>query len=260
MAESTVLRGDRGYVRILTLNRPHVRNAIDIATMQLLHTEIAGAVNDSAVRVIVINGKGGIAFSAGGDMAEMITFSSLSADTLMETWQKAFECIARSPKPVIAAVEGFAYGGGTELAMACHIRVASEDASFGQTEISLDHLPGGGGTQRLPRLVPLGFAYEHLMLGDPIPAREAWRVGLVNHVWPKAEFFARTLALAERIAQRSPTAIRFTLEAIREGLNGSLDVGLRLERAMAGLVLESDEARKGLEEFLAKKRGTKVNK
>ena len=254
MVEPTVLRTDHGFVRLLTLNRPHVRNAIDVATMRLLHEEVARAAVDHAVRVIVINGKGGVAFSAGGDMAEMISFSPLSADTLTDTWQKAFECIARSPKPVIAAVEGFAYGGGTELAMACHIRVASEDASFAQTEIALDHLPGGGGTQRLPRLVPLGFAYEHLMLGDPILAQEAWRVGLVNHVWPKVGFLDRTLALAERIAQRSPTAIRFTLEAIREGLNGSLDVGLRLERAMAGLVLESDEARKGLENFLAKKR------
>ena len=138
--------------------------------------------------------------------------------------------------------------------MACHIRVASEAASFAQTEIVLNHLPGGGGTQRLPRLVPLGFAYEHLLLGDPIPAQEAWRIGLVNHVWPRAEFASRTLALAERIAERAPTAVRFTLEAIGEGLKGTLDAGLRLERAMAGLALESDEARKGLEEFLAKKR------
>ncbi len=254
MADATVLRRDRGRVRILTLNRPHVRNAIDIATMRLLHEELISAAEDPAIRVIVIDAEGGIAFSAGGDIAEMATFTPLSADALMETWQKAFECIARSPKPVIAAVDGVAFGGGTELAMACHIRVASEAASFAQTEIALDHLPGGGGTQRLPRLVPLGFAYEHLLLGEPISAQEAWRIGLVNHVWPRAEFFERTLALAGRIAERSPTAVRFTLEAIREGLNGTLDVGLRLERAMAGLVLELDEARKGLEEFLAKKR------
>jgi enoyl-CoA hydratase len=260
MTEPTVLRTDHGPVRFLTLNRPRVRNAIDIATMRLMHEEVARASDNDSVRAIVINGKGGVAFSAGGDMAEMIGFSPLSADTLMHVWQKALECIARSPKPVIAAVEGFAYGGGTELALACHFRVASDDARFGQTEIALDHLPGGGGTQRLPRLVPLGFAYEHLMLGDPISAQEAWRVGLVNHVWPKSEFLDRTLALAQRIAQRSPTAIRFTLEAIREGLNGSLDVGLRLERAMAGLVLESAEARKGLEEFLEKKRGAKAEK
>jgi enoyl-CoA hydratase len=254
MADPTVLRSDRGRVRFLTLNRPHVRNAIDTATMRLLHDELRRAVEDAVIRVIVIDAKGGVAFSAGGDIAEMKTFTPLSADTLMETWQKAIECIARSPKPVIAAVDGFAYGGGMELAMACHIRVASEAASFAQTEIALDHLPGGGGTQRLPRLVPLGFAYEHLLLGDPIPAQEAWRIGLVNHVWPRAEFAERTLALADRIADRAPTAVRFTLEAIREGLNGTLDTGLRLERAMAGLVLESDEARKGLEEFLTKKR------
>jgi len=254
MVEPTVLRNDRGRVRFLTLNRPQVRNAIDTATMRLLHDEISDAGEDSAIRVIVIDAKGGIAFSAGGDIAEMSRFTPLSADTLMEIWQKAFECIAHSPKPVIAAVEGIAFGGGMELAMACHIRVASEAATFAQTEIVLDHLPGGGGTQRLPRLVPLGFAYEHLLLGEPIPAQEAWRIGLVNHVWPRDQFVERVLAFAEQFAERAPTAIRFTLEAIREGLNGTLDAGLRLERAMAGLVLESDEARKGLEEFLAKKR------
>jgi enoyl-CoA hydratase len=172
----------------------------------------------------------------------------------MGHWQDTLERIERSPKPVIAAINGYAYGGGTELAMACHLRVASEDAKLGQPEIALDHIPGGGGTQRLPRLVPIGIAYEYLLTGEPIPAVDAHRIGLVNHVWAKAELMPNTLALASRIAQRGPVAVRYTLEAVREGLNAPLSVGLRLERALAGLVLESDEARAGLEAFLSKRR------
>lgn len=254
MTEPTVLASTQGRVRVLTLNRPHVRNAIDTPTIRLLGAEIRAAAGDDTVRVVVLTGAGDVAFSAGGDIAEMTTFSPLSADTLMAAWQDTLTAIERSPRPVIAAINGYAYGGGTELAMACHLRVAADHAKLGQPEIALDHLPGGGGTQRLPRLIPKGIAYEYLLTGDAIPAAEAHRLGLVNHVWPRAEFMRRTLDLAGRIADRAPVAVRFTLEAIREGLNAPLDVGLRLERAFAGLVLESPEARAGLEEFLAKKR------
>lgn len=254
MSEPTILRHDEGRVAVLTINRPRVRNAMDIAAMRLLGEECARAGTDAAIRVIVITGAGDVAFSAGGDMAEMITFTPLASDTVMDVWQTTLERIERSPKPVIAAINGYAYGGGTELAMACHIRVAADTAKLGQPEIALDHLPGSGGTQRLPRLIPLGIAYEYLLTGDAIPAQDAHRLGLVNHVWPKAELMERALALAERIAERGPVAVRFTLEAVREGLKGPLDAGLRLERALSGLVLESDEARKGLEQFLAKKR------
>src|SRR5713101_1984765 len=253
MGEQTVIRRTEARVAVLTINRPEVRNAIDTATIRLLGEHIDGIASDAQVRVVVITGAGDLAFSAGGDIAEMTSFSPLSADTIMIGWQATLERIERSQKPVIAAVNGIAYGGGTELAMACHIRLASDDAKFGQPEISLDHLPGAGGTQRLPRLVPVGIAYEYLLTGDPIPAPEAHRLGLVNHVWPKAEFMARTLTFAARIAERAPVAVRYTLEAIREGLKGPLDVGLRLERAMSGLVLESPEARQGLEQFLGKK-------
>lgn len=254
MSEATLLQEVRGRVALVTINRPAVRNALDTATMWTLGDMIDALARDKSVGVVVITGAGEVAFSAGGDMAEMITFSPLKADVLMECWQSTLERIERSPKPVIAAINGNAYGGGTELAMACHLRVATDDANLGQTEIALDHLPGGGGTQRLPRLIPLGIAYEYLLTGDPIPAAEAHRIGLVNHVWTKAEFMDKTLALAGRIAERSPVAVGYTLEAIREGLNGPLSVGLRLERALASLVLESAEARGGLEQFLARRR------
>lgn len=254
MTEANILRDDHGRVAVLTINRPHVRNALDTVTMRKLGEMMETIEHDGTVRVVVITGAGDIAFSAGGDIAEMSTFSALKADILMESWQYTLERIERSSKPVIAAINGYAYGGGAELAMACHLRVACDDAKLGQPEIALDHIPGAGGTQRLPRLVPLGIAYEYLLTGEAIPVAEAYRIGLVNHVWPKAEFMSKTVTFASRIAERAPVAIQYTLQAIREGLNGPLSVGLRLERALAGLVLESAEAQAGLNAFLSKRR------
>lgn len=254
MSDPKLLRLDDGHVTTLTINRPHVRNAIDTETMRLIEDAVRTLGRDDTVHVIVLTGAGDIAFSAGGDMKEMQEFSALSSDRLMEVWQTGLEVIERSPKPLICAINGYAYGGGTELAMACHIRVAVETAKLGQTEIALDHLPGGGGTQRLPRLVPLGFAYEHLLTGEPIEAMDAHRVGLVNHVWSREEFMDRTLALAGRIAARAPVAVRYTLDAVREGLNAPLSVGMRLERALASIVIGSDDAQKGLDDFFTKGR------
>ncbi len=254
---STVRRQDQGRVAILAIDRPAVRNAIDIATMSELGAAMKDVIADPALRVAVITGTGDIAFSSGGDIEEMTTHAGLQADQTMIVWEETLHIIETSPKPVIAAINGFALGGGTELAMACHLRTASETAKLGQPEIALDHLPGAGGTQRLPRLIALGLAYEYLLTGDPIPAAEALRIGLVNHVWPAAEFMSRTVALAERIAERSPIAIRLTLEAIRLGLQGSLDSGLRLERALASMVLESGEAKEGLRVFLARRKKKK---
>jgi enoyl-CoA hydratase len=253
---STIRIDRHGPVVVLTIDRPQVRNAIDLPTMRELGERVASASADRSVRVIVLTGSGDRAFSAGGDIAEMTAHAGLASDQAMNAWYETLRRIEESPKPVIAAINGFALGGGTEVAMACHIRTASASASLGQPEIALDHLPGAGGTQRLPRLVALGLAYEYLLTGDRIPAEVALRMGLVNHVWPADELLPRTLALAARIAERSPIAIQLTLEAIRLGLQGSLDTGLRLERALSGLVLESDEARRGLEDFLNKRRSS----
>lgn len=251
---STIQIARHGPVIVLTINRPQVRNAIDLPTMRELGERVAAATADATIRVLVLTGSGDRAFSAGGDIEEMTSHAGLSSDQAMNTWYETLRRIEECTKPVIAAINGFALGGGTEVAMACHIRTASETATLGQPEIALDHLPGAGGTQRLPRLIALGLAYEYLLTGDRIPAQAALRMGLVNHVWPAEELLPRTLALAARIAERSPIALQLTLEAIRLGLQGSLDAGLRLERALAGLVLESDEARRGLEDFLKKRR------
>lgn len=256
MGQPTVLQGEQGRVAIVTLNRPAVLNALDIQTITLLGQIVAAIRGNPKMHAIVLTGAGDRAFSAGGDIAEMATRSGLVTDRIIAAWQDTLETIARSPKPVIAAINGYAYGGGTELAMACHIRVASEDAALGQPEILLDHIPGAGGTQRLPRLVPLGLAYEYLLTGDAIPAAEAHRIGLVNHVWPTAELMQRSIRLAERIAERSPVAVSMTMDAVRDGSAGPLDSGLRLERALASLVLESEEAAAGMRNFLAKRKAT----
>jgi enoyl-CoA hydratase len=248
MGSDLIRREDKGPVAILWLDRPRKRNAMTTAMMWLLGDLVRAAGRDRGVRAIVIAGRGPH-FCAGGDMAEMRRMSGLGTDDVMDAWQANLELIERSTKPVIAAVHGAAFGGGTEIAIACHIRVAADDARFAQTEIALDHMPGGGGTQRLPRLIPLGAAYEHLLLGAPITAADAYRLGLVNHVWPRAELMARTLDLAGRIAGRAPTAVRYTMEAVRGGLMAPLEVGMRLERAMAALVGESKEARAGLDDF-----------
>ena len=250
-----IARRDEGAIAVLTINRPEVRNAIDSAGIRLVGDLVRDIARDPSIRVVVITGSGDKAFSAGGDMAEMAeNITALTTYELIDPWMESLLAIERSPKPVIAAVNGYAYGGGTELAMACHIRVASENAKFGQTEIALDHLPGGGGTQRLPRLIPLGAAYEYLLTGEAITAAEAHRLGLVNHVWPAEQLWERTMDLAGRIAARAPIAVRLSLEAIRDGLKGPLEVGLRLERALAGIASESEPAQQGLADFLNKKR------
>jgi enoyl-CoA hydratase len=254
---SNILRKVDGRVVVLAFNRPEVRNAINLATMRELGESVKDFIADPALRVAVLTGTGESAFSSGGDLDEMTTYAGLQADQKMDVWDDTLRLIETAPKPIIAAINGFALGGGTEVAMACHFRVAGDTAKLGQPEIALDHLPGGGGTQRLPRLIPLGIAYEYLLTGDPIPVAEAHRIGLVNYVWPAAELMPRAIALAERIADRSPIAIRLTLDAIRLGLQGSLDSGLRLERALASMVLESEEAQSGLKNFLSKRKKKK---
>ena len=257
MSDSKLLCTVDDGIATLRINRPEVHNAVDLETMRRIEETMRSMRHDDGVRVIVLTGVGDAAFSSGGDMKEMQSFSAMTGDRLMEAWQAGLDAIEISPKPVICAINGLAYGGGTEIAMACHIRVAVEGASLGQTEIALGHLPGAGGTQRLPRLVPLGFAYEHLLTGETIDAADAHRVGLVNHVWTRETFTERTMDLARRIAARSPDAVRYTLDAVREGLKSPLSVGLRLERALASMVIEGADARRGFDDFFAKRRNAR---
>jgi len=253
-SKQTILSDREGPVALITINRPQARNAMDVATVRRLGEAVAAAQADEAVRAAVITGAGDVAFSAGGDMKEMRNSSALGSDRDTLAWEETLGRIERSSIPVIAAVNGYAFGGGTELAMACHIRICSDAAQFGQTEIRHDHLPGAGGTQRLPRLIPLSAAYELLLTGDALSAADALRLGLVSRVTRREALLPEAVALARRIAERSRTVVRYTLESIREGLAGPLAQGLRLERALAALVMESAEAQQGLEQFARRSR------
>jgi enoyl-CoA hydratase len=245
----TILSARDGPVGLVTINRPEARNAMDVATVRRLGEAVAAAEADETIRAIVVTGAGDIAFSAGGDMKEMRGTSALGSDRDTRPWQETLGRIERAGIPVIAAVNGYAFGGGTELAMACHIRLCSDNAQFGQTEIRHDHLPGAGGTQRLPRLIPLSAAYELLLTGDALSAADALRLGLVSRVTTRENLLPEAIGLARRIAARSRVVVQYTLEAIREGLAGPLEQGLRLERALAALVMESAEAQQGLKTF-----------
>jgi enoyl-CoA hydratase len=251
---ASILTAQRGPIALVTINRPAVLNAIDTATMRELGRAVRAAIDDAGVRVLILTGSEDRAFSAGGDVREMARWTSLEAEAGLAVWEETQELIERSPKPVIAAVNGIAFGGGTELALACHIRLASEDAAFGQPEIRLAHIPGAGGTQRLPRVIGISRALEHLLTGEPIPAAEALRSGLVSRVYPNAELLPRAFELAERIARQSPPAVAMMLQAVRLGLEAPLTTGLRLERALAGLALLTPESRRGLESFLRGRR------
>jgi enoyl-CoA hydratase len=250
----TILSEVRGSVAVLTINRPEVLNAIDTVTMRELGRAIRAAIGAPEVRVLILTGSGERAFSTGGDVREMAGWTALEADAGLVAWEETHELIERSPKPVIAAVNGIAYGGGTELALACHIRLASDDAAFGQPEIRLAHIPGAGGTQRLPRTIGLARAYEYLLTGDPIPAADAYRLGLVNHVYPKPDLLPRAVELAERIARLSPVAVAMTLQTVRLGWEAPLATALRLERALGSLTLLTPESQQGLEAFLSMRR------
>lgn len=253
MGEATILRDDDGRVAVLTINRPEALNAFDAATIGLLGELVAAAVADERIRVLFVTGAGDRAFSTGGDMKEWRALGGKAVGAILEAWHETLGTVHASPKPVIAAIKGYAYGGGTELAMACHIRMAGESAKLGQTEMAHDHIPGSGGTQRLPRLIPLGLAYEYLLTGDAIPADEAHRLGLVNHVWPDDEVIARAMDLARRIAERSPESVASLMEAVRRGLEGPLEAGLDLERELSIENMRSADALAGLDAFAEKK-------
>jgi enoyl-CoA hydratase len=177
-------------------------------------------------------------------------------DQLMEVWQTGLDAIERSPKPVICAINGYAYGGGAELAMACHIRVAVEGAKLGQTEIALDHLPGGGGTQRMPRLIGLGNAMKLILSGEMIGAEEALRIGLVDEVVAPEALRERTLALASSIAAKSPLTLRVAKEAMRASEQLPIEDGIRYERDLFCLCFSTEDKEEGVAAFLAKRKAS----
>jgi enoyl-CoA hydratase len=249
----TLLVEKRGRVALITINRPQKLNALNIQT----RAEGAAALDElretEEVRVVVITGAGEKAFVAGADIAEFEGRTAITQRDVM-TARSLFTAIDTFPKPVIAMVNGFCLGGGCELALSCDLRVASESAKFGQPEINLGIIPGGGGTQRLTRLVGEGKAMELILTGDMIDAQTAYRLGLVNLVVPAADLEAKTMELANRIAEKSPVALRMAKEAVKTAARANLDEGLRREIDLFALCFSSEDKDEGVRAFLEKRK------
>jgi enoyl-CoA hydratase len=243
----------RGPIAYVTLNRPHVLNALNTPTWADLKAAFEDVRDDPAVRGAILTGAGDKAFIAGADINELATVTSAEAEQSSRFGQQVLDLIENLGKPVVAAVNGFALGGGCETAMACTLRIAAESARFGQPEVKLGLPPGGGGTQRLPRLVGKGRALQLILTGDVIDAREAWRIGLVNDVVPPAELMQRAEAVLERILANAPIAVRYSMEAVNKGLDGGLAEGLALEAALFGVCAATEDKREGTSAFLAKR-------
>jgi enoyl-CoA hydratase len=244
---------DDAAVRTVTVNRPDKLNALNRATLEALDSAFAEAATDPAVRVVVLTGAGPKAFVAGADIAEMNGLSAVQGRDFSLLGQRLMRRIERMPKPVIGKINGFALGGGLELAMACHLRVASETAKVGQPEIHLGLMPGFGGSQRLLRLCGRAAALELCLLGSPITAARAAQLGIVNEVVPAAELDARVQALASQLASAAPLALRGILDAIHIGGECSLGEGLEYESAQFGLMFATEDMREGTSAFLARR-------
>lgn len=251
--EKLVVTELRGKVQWLIINRPDKLNALNQEVLSALGDALEASLKDDKVGALVVSGSGEKAFVAGADISEFRGLTASQAQALALKGQKLFSRIEEAPKPILAAVNGFALGGGMELAMACHLRVASENAKFGQPEVKLGLIPGYGGTQRLPRLVGRGRALELLLTGKMIDAGTALSWGLVNQVVPLGELKDATQKLAEAVLAVAPTAVSWCLEAVRRGLDSSLEVGLGVEAALFGLCATTKDFVEGVSAFLEKR-------
>jgi enoyl-CoA hydratase len=254
MPYSTLLLDVQDGLAIVTVNRPDKLNALNRTVLTELADVVTRLETDDAIRGAIITGSGPKAFVAGADISELSSQGPVDGKARARTGQQIFRRLERCGKPVIAAVNGFALGGGCELAMACHLRLAAEGARFGQPEVKLGIGPGYGGTVRLPRLVGKGRALELLLTGDMIDAAEAYRIGLVNRVVPADRLLAEAEALLRRILENGPLAVRFVIEAVDAGLDLSLDDGLLLEANHFGLLSATADMREGTTAFLEKRK------
>jgi enoyl-CoA hydratase len=240
-------------VAVVTVNRPQVLNALTAETTRELGAAIDALAADAAVRAIIITGAGERAFVAGADIGVLKGYGAVEARDAAYLGQSTFDRIEECRKPVIAAINGFALGGGCELALACHIRLAADTAKIGLPEIDLGVIPGHGGTQRLPRLVGKGKALELICTGDHLSAEQAERIGLVNAVVPAAELMAAARALAGKLAAKPPIAMRYALEAVNQGVNASLKEGQAIEANLFGLLFSTADQSEGMDAFLNKR-------
>lgn len=253
MSESVVV-ASRGGIRTITVNRPDKLNALDQDTLLALDAAFAQAAAAEDVRVVVLTGAGPKAFVAGADITQMTGLPALAGRDFGLVGQRLMRRIECMPKPVIAMINGYALGGGLELAMACHLRIAADTAKVGQPEINLGLIPGFGGTQRLLRLTGRAAALELCLLGEPIDATRAHQLGLVNRVVPAAELEAATLQWAERLAASAPLALRAILDAVVVGGECALEEGLAFESAQFGLMFATEDMREGTAAFLERRK------
>lgn len=243
----------KGEIAYVAINRPKVLNALNKATINELRVAFEDARDDSTVRGVILMGVGDKAFAAGADITEVASNTSVEAEEATRRGQALTDLIENLGKPVIAAVNGFALGGGCELAMACAIRVAAESAKFGQPEVKLGVMPGYGGTQRLPRLVGRGRALKLVLSGDIIDAAEAYRIGLVDELVPTASLMERAETTLKRIIANAPLSVKYTLEAVNKGLEMSVAEGLLLEASLFAVCAQTDDKKEGTSAFLEKR-------
>ena len=243
----------KNQIAYITIDRPKVLNALNMATMQELQIAFSAIKDHTEVRVVILTGAGEKAFVAGADIGELAQHSPVSAKEYTHRGQAIIDAIENLGKPVIACINGFALGGGCELALACTLRLASENAKLGQPEVKLGLIPGYGGTQRLPRLVGKGPALQLLLTGEMVSAQEALRIGLVNEVVPAAELIPRAEAIAAKIIANSPLAIQYCIEAVNHGYDLTLAEGLFLEATLFGVCCSTEDKNEGTHAFLEKR-------
>jgi enoyl-CoA hydratase len=251
----TLIYEKRGNVGILTINRPEKLNAISNELIKELQQALDHVEGDEELRTLIICGAGEKAFVAGADINELVERDAVMGRRISRERQELFSRIENLRIPVLAAVNGYALGGGLELALACTLRICSEKASFGAPEVKLGIIPGDGGTQRLPRLVGPGRALEMILTGGFIDAQEAYRIGLVNKVFPPEELMEKSLELAQKIAKLPPLAVSYAKEAVNQSLAGSTPTGFLLESYLHALTCTTEDKKEGVSAFLEKRKG-----
>ena len=253
MTFENILFEEKNGIAYVTVNRPKALNALNMATMEELRVAFADIQSDATIRVAILTGGGEKAFVAGADINELAQQDPVSGKAFALRGQAVLDLIENLGKPVIACINGFALGGGCELALACTMRLASENAKLGQPEVKLGIIPGYGGSQRLPRLVGKGVAMQLILSGEMISAQEALRIGLVNEVVPAVELIARAEAIAGKIASNGPLAVQYAMEAVNRGLDMTLAEGLAFEAALFGVCCSTADKKEGTAAFLEKR-------
>lgn len=250
---------DNGAVRVIKINNPEALNALNTAILKELDAAFTEVAEDNGILAVVLTGEGR-AFVAGADISEMKSKNAIEGEIFGKLGASVFRKIELLPKPVIAAVNGFALGGGCELAMSCDIRLASAKAKFGQPEVGLGITPGFSGTQRMPRLIGMGKAKELIYTADIIDAAEAYRIGLVNHVYEPKALMEEAMKMAEKIASKAPIAVKNSKEAINRGIQTDMDSAVAIEAYLFGLCFASEDQKEGMTAFFEKRKANFQNK